>query len=164
MIQVIQGDITKLAVDAIVNAANNSLSNGAGVNGAIHRAAGPELDKACQQLGGCRTGEAVITPGFHLPAKYIIHTVGPVWHGGGSNEAKLLANCYKNCLDIAKKHQLQSIAFPAISCGVFGYPIEEATQIAIKTVQDNLKQTQFIQKIIFVCFEDEVFQAYHSRL
>lgn len=127
----IEGDITQSKVDAIVNAANNQLAGGGGVDGAIHRAAGPELDAACQQLGGCPTGEAKLTPGFQLPASYILHTVGPVWRGGKHQEPELLRRCYRNCMVLAQEHSLKTLAFPAISCGVYGYPLSDAMSIAI---------------------------------
>src|SRR5699024_7381115 len=132
---IIQDDITTLKVDAIVNAANSSLRGGGGVDGAIHRAAGSELDLACQKLGGCPTGQAKTTPGFNLPAKYVMHTVGPMWHAGHQHEAELLAACYQNSLREAQQHHCQSIAFPAISTGIYGYPLTPATKIALQTVQ-----------------------------
>ncbi len=135
-IEVWQGDITKLAVDAIVNAANSSLLGGGGVDGAIHRAAGPRLLEACRGLGGCPTGEARITPGFDLPARWVIHTVGPVWHGGGQGEAAKLAACYRQALVLAQAHDVRTIAFPAISCGVYGYPPEAASAIAVRTCRE----------------------------
>jgi len=149
MIEVIQADITTLKVDAIVNAANSTLLGGGGVDGAIHRAAGPELTKFCATLGGCPTGEAKITPGFKLPAKHVIHTVGPVYHGGKSNEATLLANCYRNSLELALQHGVRSIAFPSISTGAYGYPKEEAVRIAIKVMRGF--ETRF-DRIIACCF------------
>ena len=145
-------DITKLKVDAIVNAANTSLLGGGGVDGAIHRAAGPELLDECRALGGCKTGEAKITKGHRLPAKWVIHTVGPVWHGGKHSEPELLANCYKACFDLAAKHQIKSLAFPAISCGAYGYPLDHAVEIACHEAFVALKANESIEKAIFACF------------
>ncbi len=149
MIKVVQGDITQLRVDAIVNAANSTLLGGGGVDGAIHRAAGPELKAYCEKLGGCPTGEAKITPGFKLPAKYVIHTVGPVWHGGKSNEATLLANCYRNSLELALKNGVKTIAFPSISTGAYGYPKEEAAKIAVSVIREYEKK---FDEIMACCF------------
>jgi len=163
IIEVRKGDITKLEVDAIVNAANTSLLGGGGVDGAIHRAAGPELLEFNKRLGGCPTGKAKISPGFNLPAKYIIHTVGPVWNGGKNNEDELLANCYRNSLMLAAENNVKSIAFPAISTGVYRFPLERAAQIAVKEVNEFLNQNKSIEKIIFVCFDAENFDIY-SRL
>lgn len=151
-ISVIQDNIVTSNVDAIVNAANTSLLGGGGVDGAIHRAAGPELLAECRRLNGCHTGEAKITKGYRLPAKYVIHTVGPVWHGGTHNEAILLANCYKNSLALAVNYHIKTIAFPAISCGVYGYPIDQAAAIAVKTTQDFLSQHPEIEHVYFCCF------------
>ena len=159
-IEIVKGDITKLPVDAIVNAANSSLLGGGGVDGAIHRAAGPQLLHECRQLGGCRTGQAKITSGYKLPAKYIIHTVGPVWNGGGQGEPDLLASCYRNSFALALKHNLKTLAFPAISCGIYGYPISEAVEIAMREAIDFLSRHDEIEKIIFTCFEADVYQAY----
>ena len=161
-IEIIQGDITILQVDAIVNAANSSLLGGGGVDGAIHRAAGPELLAECRTLGGCPTGEAKITKGYHLPAKYVIHTVGPVWQGGDKNEAALLANCYKNSLQRAIENEVKTIAFPAISTGVYGYPVKEATAIALRQTIAFLEKNTSLEKVIFVCFGKEVFDAYQD--
>ena len=137
-IDLVRGDITKLDVDAIVNAANTSLLGGVGVDGAIHRAAGPKLLEECRALGGCRPGEAKMTRGYNLPARFVIHTVGPVWSGGNRGEAQTLSNCYRNCLQLAAENGIKSIAFPAISCGAYGYPISDAARIASKTVRDFL--------------------------
>lgn len=159
-----KGDITKLKVDAIVNAANRSLLGGGGVDGAIHRAAGPELLEYNRKLGGCETGEAKISPGFKLPAKYIIHTVGPIWQGGNSNEDSLLENCYLNSLKLAVKNKIKSIAFPAISTGVYGFPLERATRIAIKTTKKFLETDDNIEKVIFVCFDERTYRVYEATL
>lgn len=155
-IQVLETDITRLKVDAIVNAANNSLLGGGGVDGAIHAAAGSALLEACKTLKGCDTGKAEITPGFALPAKYIIHTVGPVWRGGQHDEAQLLASCYSKALKLAVKHELRTIAFPAISCGVYGYPIREACRVAVAEVSHFLAQNKKLETVIFVCFNRSV--------
>ena len=159
-----QTDITRLAVDAIVNAANNSLLGGGGVDGAIHRAAGRELLDECRALGGCRTGEAKITKGYRLPAKWVIHTVGPVWHGGKDREPELLASCYRACFELAAKHHLRSLAFPAISCGVYGYPIGQAVEIACGEAVAGLQANNSIEKVLFACFGEEVYAAYVARL
>ena len=157
-IEIVKGDITKLKVDAIVNAANCSLLGGGGVDGAIHRAAGPELLEACIPLGGCATGTAKITPGFKLPAKYVIHTPGPVYRDGKHGEPELLKSCYKSCLDLAEENNCESVAFPAISTGVYRYPWEDATRIAIQTVCEYPAKN--IKKVIFCCFSDEMFVIY----
>ncbi len=148
-----QGDITKLAVDAVVNAANPELAPGGGVAGAIHRAGGPELTRECATLGGCATGEAKITRGYALPARHVIHTVGPVWSGGDRGEADLLAACYRRCLELAQENALATIAFPALSTGAYGYPPDEAAGIAVETVAGTLRETPGITQVIFCCFD-----------
>jgi O-acetyl-ADP-ribose deacetylase (regulator of RNase III) len=159
-IEIKKGDITKFKVAAIVNAANTSLLGGGGVDGAIHRAAGPKLLEECRTLNGCPTGEAKITKGYNLPAKYVIHTVGPIWNGGDQNEETLLANCYRNSLHIAMEKKIKSIAFPAISTGVYHFPIEQATKIAVKETKEFLEKNKFIQKVIFVCFDEDTYRVY----
>jgi O-acetyl-ADP-ribose deacetylase len=163
-IEIVRGDITKLQVDAIVNAANASLLGGGGVDGAIHRGAGPELLAQCRTLGGCRPGEAKITSGYRLPTRFIIHTVGPVWRGGQHHEPEILANCYRNSLQLAIENGIKTIAFPAISCGAYGYPIPEAAQIAVKAARDFLATDDSIDKITFVLWDDDVYQAYRQLL
>jgi O-acetyl-ADP-ribose deacetylase (regulator of RNase III) len=163
-IEIFRGDITKLEVDAIVNAANTTLLGGGGVDGAIHRAAGPELLAECRTLGGCQPGEAKITRGYHLPARFVIHTVGPIWRGGKHDEAQRLADCYRNSLQLALKNEIRTIAFPAISCGAYGYPIEDAAQIAFKTTRDFLAANDEIQKVIFAVWGEDVYEAYQRLL
>lgn len=163
-VSVIQTDITTLTVDAIVNAANSSLLGGGGVDGAIHRAAGAELLAECRLLGGCETGQAKITKGYQLPAKYVIHTVGPVWEGGTAGEADLLASCYENSLKLAVQHDVRTIAFPAISCGVYGYPIDEACAIATETVIRFLEEEPTIDQVVFACFGEQIYQTYLNLL
>lgn len=163
-IELVTGDITKLKVDAIVNAANTSLLGDGGVDGAIHRAAGPELLEYNLKLGGCRTGEAKVTPGFKLPAKFIIHTVGPIWNGGNHNEDQLLASCYHNSLKLAVKNQIKTIAFPAISTGIYGFPLERATKIAIAEIKKFLSKNESVEKIIFVCFDNRTREVYEKVL
>ncbi len=155
-IDIRQADITRLDVDAIVNAANNQLADGAGVCGAIHRAAGPGLLAECRSLGGCETGDAKITGGYELPARHVIHAVGPVWQGGDKGEPQLLADCYRKSIQLAEQHGLKSIAFPAISCGIFGYPVEQAAKIAIETVMRELDGCEHLEQVVFACFSDEI--------
>lgn len=159
----VPGDITKLRVDAIVNAANTSLLGGGGVDGAIHRAAGPELLEACRKLHGCATGDAKATAGFRLPARWVFHAVGPVWHGGGHGEDALLAGCYRKCLELAGEHDVKSIAFPAISTGVYGFPSERAAKIAIQTVRENIESSG-VERVEFVCFGEETRRIYDEQL
>jgi O-acetyl-ADP-ribose deacetylase (regulator of RNase III) len=161
-IAIVEGDITKQATDAIVNAANRSLLGGGGVDGAIHRAAGPELLEECRTLGGCQTGQAKITRGYRLPARYVIHTVGPVWQGGGHQEDALLADCYRNSLTLAQQHGLRSIAFPAISTGAYGFPIARAAQIALTETKRFLETSQTIERVVFVCFGSSDLQVYQE--
>ena len=163
-IEILQTDITTLEVDAIVNAANTSLLGGGGVDGSIHRAAGPELLTECKTLNGCETGKAKITAGYHLPAKQVIHTVGPVWRDGGHNEAYLLASCYRQSIALAEQNHLGSIAFPAISCGVYGYPIDQACEIAIRVSMQSLHDCEYLDTVICACFSEEIEQALRVEL
>jgi len=163
-IEIIQGDITKLSVDAIVNAANSSLMGGGGVDGAIHRAGGPQILEECRKIiakqGSCRTGEAVITTAGKLPAKFVTHTVGPVWNGGRDNEAGKLANCYTNSLMIASHHSMQTVAFPNISTGIYGYPKQQAAEVALQTINQSLEKQTTLRTIFIVCFDGENFEIY----
>ncbi len=163
-IELVLGDITRQKVDAIVNAANTTLLGGGGVDGAIHRAAGPSLLEDCRKLGGCSTGEARITKGYRLPAKFVIHTVGPVWRGGRSGEDGLLASCYEGSLKLAEENGIKTIAFPSISTGAYGFPIERAARIGVKTVWDNLEKMKGVEKVIFVCFSQADYEVYKKAL
>jgi O-acetyl-ADP-ribose deacetylase (regulator of RNase III) len=163
-IEVVEGDITTLAVDGIVNAANETLLGGRGVDGAIHRVAGPQLLEECQKLGGCSTGQAKITKGYNLPAKHVIHTVGPVWSGGYRGETQLLASCYQSCFALACEHGLRSIAFPAISTGVYKFPLEQATEIAVRETVRVLEENSALEKVVFVCFGKPAFETYRTVL
>jgi O-acetyl-ADP-ribose deacetylase (regulator of RNase III) len=163
-IEIAEGDITKQKVDAIVNAANTTLLGGGGVDGAIHRGAGPKLLEECRALGGCPTGEAKITKGYNLPAKHVIHTVGPVWRDGRHGEDELLADCYRNSLKLAVEHAIKTIAFPAISTGVYGFPLDRATRIAIKETRTFLEQDKTIERVVFVCFGKPAYDCYVKTL
>jgi O-acetyl-ADP-ribose deacetylase (regulator of RNase III) len=162
-VAITKGDITTFEVDAIVNAANKSLLGGGGVDGAIHRAAGPQLLEECRTLGGCETGQAKITKGYRLPAKHVIHTVGPVWHGGDRDEDRLLADCYRNSLALAVEHGLETVAFPSISTGAYGFPIHRAAPIALRTVKEVLEANPSLKKVYFVCFSEGDLEVYLEK-
>ena len=164
VLRALQANIVTLSVDAIVNAANSSLLGGGGVDGAIHRAAGPQLLEECRKLGGCKVGDAKITKGYKLPARFVIHTVGPVWRGGENSEPELLASCYRNSMAIAVKNRIESIAFPSISTGVYGYPIELAARVAVKTIRNAIGQPSKIEEVLFCCFSQKDLEVYESLL
>jgi O-acetyl-ADP-ribose deacetylase (regulator of RNase III) len=163
-LSIIQGDITTQAVDAIINAANTTLLGGGGVDGAIHRAAGPKLLEECRTLGGCATGDAKITKGYNLPAKFVIHTVGPVWRGGKNREDELLASCYRRCFEIAREHGIKTIAFPSISTGAYGFPVERASKIALREIRSALVSNPELQQVIVVCFDAHTYQVYQEAV
>jgi O-acetyl-ADP-ribose deacetylase (regulator of RNase III) len=163
-IKIVTGDITAFAGDAIVNAANSTLLGGGGVDGAIHAAAGSQLLEACRKLGGCCEGESKITPGFDLSSRHVIHTVGPYWEGGDHDESTILASCYQSSLELAAKHDVRSIAFPAISCGVYGYPVEAASEVAVRTTIDFLRSNAIPVDVTFICFDDSIYDAYVRAL
>jgi O-acetyl-ADP-ribose deacetylase (regulator of RNase III) len=163
-IEILQGDITKQKVDAIVNAANTSLLGGGGVDGAIHRTAGPGLLEECRKLNGCPTGEAKITGGYNLPAKWVIHTVGPVWRGGNNNEDETIAKCYRSCFALTEKHPIRTIAFPSISTGAYGFPVERASRIAVTETKNFLAKNTTVEKVIFVCFDKKTYDCYTSAV
>ena len=164
VLRALQANIVTLSVDAIVNAANSSLLGGGGVDGAIHRAAGPQLLEECRKLGGCKVGDAKITKGYKLPARFVIHTVGPVWRGGENSEPELLASCYRNSMAIAVKNRIKSIAFPSISTGVYGYPIALAARVAVKTIRNAIGQPSKIEEVLFCCFSQKDLEVYESLL